>query len=836
MNRSLVLVGLLCVPLLTASLCVPPVDPPPVQQRGSIAGSITTSGLNGAMAGGVMSDARRDAFASSHDIAGVDVQVNETRVAPSKQDEVHWLPGRGVAIFEYGLFNKDTVMPAVQQVLADSGLRNVDVRLEHCAGSRMCGFRIDVNGERADETTTAEVLASMNKVKGPFNVLSRDMIHHGFLAPNDPDYPGQWHYRSIGLEQVWDITTGNPDIVIAVVDSGVVTGHPDLQDRLTRNENGTFAMADWVNEGLSNDGDGPDLNAEDPGDGALPGGLNTYHGTHTGGTIGAETNNGQGVAGVTWAGQILPVRALGQGLGGAALDILSAILWAVGDPNTGENILVVNRNKPAKIVNLSLGGPSSEQDEVWVATMNDIINNRDNLYPQRPIVVVAAGNAGQRAETVVPANIPAMITVGATRVDGIRANYSNFGGVIDLMAPGGQLDLDLNGDGVSDGVNSTWENTTRLLHGTSMATPHVAGVISLILSAVPGKTHAEIHDLLVNTADNAFRCNEGCGAGMIRPLQAILVAGAVPPVPRPVLSVGTDELFFATGLQQRVFNVDNIGNEPMEYTIAVEGAEAGNFQVTPTSGTVQPSGSELVTVVLNRNGTQAGNAAVRISVAGTPVQERTVNLRYDDENFQPRIANQVEVTLYTRDATDALVRVQSQVVDRVSNFAYRFGDVLPGRYEVIGVGDDNADRVFDSLRESFGAYPQETASLEEKTIVLGNNEDRTGVDFAVSVRAIDPQARDFTVGAPCTPNTAVVDCANLVSEANPDPACISTWEGGYCTMVCDAQNPCPSGSVCQQLVCGDEGCSACLQLCVSDFQCREGYRCDEFGNCTPQGF
>jgi serine protease len=824
-----------CFPLLMvvlgAAVCVPEKPPIPPQLVGSIAGTIVVGGATGAAADGNTAD-RMAISRLGKPPGGVPFEVH----GRASDADVHWMPGRGGVLFDSGLFDQHSVLPAIEAVAADAQVRDVAFRVEGCAGALFCVFRFTVEGKVPDEDQTAQVLAAMNKYPGPFRLVSRDMIHHGMLAPNDPEYSRQWHYGRIGLEEVWDISTGDPDMVIAVVDSGVVTGHPDLRDRLTRNPaDNTLYMADWVNEGISLDGDDIDLIAEDPGDNAAQDGTSTYHGTHTSGTIAAETNNGQGVAGVTWSGQILPVRVLGAGLGGAAFDILQGILWAVGDRDTGRDELVANTLKPAKLVNLSLGGPASEQDAIWQETVSQIINNFQDRYPQRPVLICAAGNSQIRAEQVVPANLDDIITVGAIRVDGVRAVYSNFGPKIDVMAPGGQLDLDQNGDGQPDGVWSTWENTSKFQHGTSMATPHVTGVVALILAAVPNQTHQQIHALLVDTADAAYRCDEGCGAGLIRPLQAILVAGAVPPEPTPVLSVSAREVFFPTGIQSRFFSVDNIGNQTMDYTVVVEGPDAGLFTVTPTTGLVAASSSTNLTVSLARAGATTGTATIRITVASEQPQERLVELRFDDDQYAPRIATQVQVSLYTRQTTGELEVAQQVLATAATGFTYRFDDLLPGQYEVYGVGDDNRDSIFDSLRESFGAYPSEGAPAEEKVITLASDQDVAGIDFTVSVRTLEASFRDGAVGSPCDPTNTPVDCVRLDRPGN-EPGCIGSWADGYCTRTCDASDPCPAGSVCQPLICDGGECNVCLQMCVSDFQCREGYVCDFFGNCTPPGF
>lgn len=160
-----------------------------------------------------------------------------------------------------------------------------------------------------------------------------NFIRRPFATPNDTHFPKQWHYELINLPQAWDVTKGSNSITVAVIDTGVwkdktnpnpdpniLSDHPDLQPRL-------IPGFDFIsNSTISGDGDGPDANATDEGDD--PRGVSSsFHGTHVAGTIGAATDNNNGVAGVTWFTQIMPLRVLGEG-GGLDSDIAQAILYA----------------------------------------------------------------------------------------------------------------------------------------------------------------------------------------------------------------------------------------------------------------------------------------------------------------------------------------------------------------------------------------------------------------------------------------------------------------------------------------------------------------------------
>ncbi|NNJ95209.1 MAG: S8 family serine peptidase, partial [Halobacteria archaeon] len=149
-------------------------------------------------------------------------------------------------------------------------------------------------------------------------------IRQSTLVPLDQYYPLQWHYPLINLPQAWDITTGSSNVTVAVIDTGVLSAHPDLQGQLVP---GFDFISDPFN---ANDGDGIDADPSDPGDSGVGG--SSYHGTHVAGTVAAATNNTDGVSGSSWATRIMPLRVLGLN-GGTTYDIRQAIRYAAGLSN-----------------------------------------------------------------------------------------------------------------------------------------------------------------------------------------------------------------------------------------------------------------------------------------------------------------------------------------------------------------------------------------------------------------------------------------------------------------------------------------------------------------------
>lgn len=350
-------------------------------------------------------------------------------------------------------------------------------------------------------------------------------------TPNDEFYSYQWHYPAMNLPAAWDITTGKSGTVVAVVDSGILWEPTEGPDTHTDLVGQVLPGYDFISDAATAaDGDGRDPDPYDEGDSEdLNEIYHSYHGTHVAGTIAAATDNNHGVAGVDWKAKIVPVRVLGRG-GGDGFDIIDGILWAAGASVPG---VPANAN-PAHVINLSLGGPGACD-----AASRDMFLA---LQAEGIVVVVAAGNANENAAASYPANCPGVITVGAVDMTGKRSWYSNFGSVLDVMAPGGDMEVDLNEDELADGVLSTGKTAQStiedsdayvVMQGTSMAAPHVAGLASLMLSLDENLTPGQIKTALRQSADpmTVAECLTGgpvsdCGAGRVDALAALQLVQA----------------------------------------------------------------------------------------------------------------------------------------------------------------------------------------------------------------------------------------------------------------------------------------------------------------------
>lgn len=355
--------------------------------------------------------------------------------------------------------------------------------------------------------------------------------------PDDPLWLQQWGFSSYG-----DDTFENPETklpldaqvtgtnlrealgaprgdtpVVAVIDTGI-TNHPDLGGRLVPGYN----FISSPERAGNSFGRGPD--ASDPGDWVTPTQAtslpfatfgcasprdSTWHGTHVTGTLAAVTDNDLGVAGTVPA-QIQTLRALGR-CGGTSGDIAAAMLWAAGGSVPG----VPDNPTPARIVNMSLGGggacPQHYQEVI------DYGRSKGTVY------VVAAGNSNSNAAIATPANCEGVITVAATSAYGGRADFSNYGDLVDIAAPGAAIMSTLN-TGLTTPVAPTYVS----YDGTSMATPHVAGALAMLVAAEPTLTPAQLEARLLASAtpfkqisevggSPSFDCvgDDPCGVGYL---------------------------------------------------------------------------------------------------------------------------------------------------------------------------------------------------------------------------------------------------------------------------------------------------------------------------------
>ncbi len=524
---------------------------------------------------------------------------------------------------------------------------------------------------------------------------------------------GQWYMRAPPVAasaadndlaatdalDAWAITTGSTGVVIADVDTGVLFDHPDLGragsgGRLLPGYDFVGQDYDPVNGAalgtylIANDGDGWDPDPSDPGDwvsttdftikdsqnndlfpaatcgqpGTTPGTYvqtdSSWHGTRVSGVLGALTNNGAGIAGMTWGPWLLPVRALGK-CGGYDSDIITGIEWAAGLPVAG----VPTNPYPATIINLSLGGQVTTGCNNSATSANTCCpasyqSALASVTAAGALIVASAGNGGNPGSTApvdAPANcsvvVPGVIAVAGLRNVGTKVGYSSSGPEVTVSAPAGNcvqnsgaclrsIDTTAN-DGKTVPGNNVYTDQNNPNLGTSFSAPIVAGVAALMRSVNANLTPAELAARIsasatpfpANTA-NLHVCPASdpttgecacpptgqCGRGMVNALAA--VDSALRPIAAVKLPASGSTIFDASG------SAGSCGRTVVSYDWSATGgitlSQPTNLPSVSASGT---SGT-LTLVITDSNGAtdtaiitfgSAGPVSTAPTFAGTSV-------------------------------------------------------------------------------------------------------------------------------------------------------------------------------------------------------------------------
>ena len=538
-------------------------------------------------------------------------------------------------------------------------------------------------------------------------------------TPNDTLYRYQWNHSIIELPQAWDFTTGDSSVIVAVPDTGVLLGHPDLENKLVPGY-------DFVRSRYSEiDSDrGIDTNPNDPGD-QLPGG-SSFHGTHVAGIISAQSNNNEGIAGISWNTSIMPLRALGKGGSGTEYDIEQAIRYAAGLPNDSGTVPAY----PADIINLSLGGGAFSEG---TQQLMEAVRNEG-------IIVVAASGNDNTSVPMFPASLDSVISVGAIDINKQRASYSNYGSYLDVVAPGGDNTPDINGDGDPDGIISTMgsdvaaknvqmEFSYNYAMGTSMAAPHVSGVISLMKAVNPNLTPQNVDDLLANgkmTDDlGTGGRDDKFGHGLINARKAVNAASSlntggevVLPTSPPFLVTNPKSLNFGSTSTSTILSLTNWGDGDLEILEITE--DSGGFLF------VNGNGLGDYTVTVNRNVLTTGTYTATITITSDVNTVRVpVILQVSNSSDTSGNAGLHYILLVDPGTLDPIQEVQTEV--RNGSYFFRFDDVQAGEYIIAAGSDSNNDGFICDEGEACGAF----STIYQPTNIDVRNS-RSNIDFSTS--------------------------------------------------------------------------------------------------------
>lgn len=569
------------------------------------------------------------------------------------------------------------------------------------------------------------------------------------FPPNDRDYAKQrWHYESIDLPgAINQLANQNPQPtyvpIVAVIDSGIVAEHPDLTNQLVPGYD--FIQSTQV----AGDGNGIDANPDDADNSTT----NAFHGTHVAGTVAAQTYNNTGGAGVAPMAKIMPLRALGNG-GGTFYDIEQAVRFAGGLSNDSGTTPA----RKADVINMSLGATA--------ACTTEINRVYDTVRQAGVIIVAASGNESRDSSLTavgVPANCPDVIAIGATNPRKTRSYYSNGGAALMAVAPGGDQRQSTQGTGLPDGVYSTVASADgrsrtpsyAMLQGTSMASPHAAGIFALMRFIAPDITHAQVVEAITTGAiiddlGPAGRDNE-YGYGQLNARKAVeharQVAGAPEPTVGQVSALPTS-LNLSSADDSAKFELRVSG----ESTERVTGVTVSNNKIVVSEdpGGVDAQtglGTYVVTVdPANANSNTATFADVIVTLE--PAREIRIPVSLANNTVGGSGGDLGPIYVVVMDVTDGQRKpVAETLVAAPTGGVYRYEVTVPGTSKIVVVAgsDTDNDGAICNKGEACGAYP---FLGNNQTEILEPRGNLSGIDFSLApFGGINPTSSGVSAGS-----------------------------------------------------------------------------------------
>ncbi|MBL8316449.1 MAG: S8 family serine peptidase [Rubrivivax sp.] len=561
----------------------------------------------------------------------------------------------------------------------------------------------------------------------------------GTFPPNDRLYSYQrWHYEQINLPSAMERIVGlnlpasQTRPLVAVIDDGIVSDHPDLAPQLF--------SAGRAFISVNTEGDGDRTSAENL---ATAADQPVFHGTHVAGTVAAASFDGIGGAGTAPMAQILPLRVFPANGGARSLDVIAAMRYAAGLANrTG---FVPTRR--ADVINLSLGSDNA-CDGAYRTAIADV-------RAAGTLVVAAAGNAGRnnagvRAAVGSPANCEGAIAVSATDARRKLTNYSSTGTPVAVAAPGGDAAVSTTGSGAPDNVYSdiaTFDASGKRqpafggMQGTSMAAPHVAGVMALMRYVNPQLSPALVDTLLASgtLTDDLGTTGRDIdhGFGLINARKAVdaaLAALNAPPVPEPARVAALPSALDFGALQTSAeveITASGATNESVSGMPQVVGAPAQAVGVTAAA--VNAAGLGRYTVNVNR-GALSGSGSFYPELRFTLNSGRVINVQLSILKPTPGNASARANfgPVYVLLIDPATGQVDSTVTATLANGRYSWSKTgyTRSRVSILAGGDLDNDDLICARGEPCGAFPVLGASADLAVTVLTG--DRNDLNFEVS--------------------------------------------------------------------------------------------------------
>jgi subtilisin family serine protease len=389
----------------------------------------------------------------------------------------------------------------------------------------------------------AEAIAEL-MARGDVEFATLNYRVYALGDPNDPYFSSQWALKQaqdydIDAPEAWDLHTGSNSVTIAVIDTGIDLDHPDLQTNIVPGYN-------YISPGALPDDD-------------------HGHGSHVAGIAAAVGNNGIGIAGVSWQARLMPLKILDAFGNGSTYNLAQAIYYAA--------------DNGAKVINMSLGGSCGTGWPEVEAAVNYAVN--------KGVLLVAASGNNYSTPLLCPGAISGVMAVGATDSFDLHAAYSTYGVGLAVSAPGSSIYSTVNYGGY--GYKS----------GTSMATPHVAGLTALIWSYAPSLSSSQVRDLIQNTANDLGTpgWDQYFGYGRINAHRALEVVTLWPAPSNPLLLVGDNQPTASTVVQ-----IGTANPAPITWSAAISPTTSWLTLAPPAMGQVTAASTDqYVTLTTDKN-------------------------------------------------------------------------------------------------------------------------------------------------------------------------------------------------------------------------------------------
>lgn len=659
------------------------------------------------------------------------VASGTAEVAPVNEPS-EFISGEVIAAFKPGV-DEQAALDDLLRRYADVNL--IDTGPIYPGGPRLLQASAYRNSSYSDAEAKSETRDVIERLRQEETIEYAEFngIRQAHLIPNDPAYLAgyQWNLNLIQMPAAWEITTGSSNVIVAVLDTGI-RNHPDLN----------FNLLSTGYDFVDNDNDPTEplfLTA-------------SFHGTHVAGTIAAMGNNDSGIAGVSWGTRIMPIRVLGSLGRGTDIAILNGMRYAAGLANSS-GVLPPQR---ARIINMSLAGDAA-CTSFYQATVNEVV-------AAGVVVIAAAGNESENLSPTTPASCQGVISVAAVDPSARLASYSNYQNYVTVAAPGGELSHVHNSILSTLLASSPNQFFYKFQQGTSMAAPHVAGVVALMLSANPSLLPNQIKTILSETAraviqtrneDNGSVMNIAIPFGLLDARAAVAVAAGrggnwmpVTPIPFPFPEAAVSFGQISQPMQMSPLRIWNAGGSTLSISsFACWTGEIGFYDCDPGQSWLSIAVSGACGSVLSQDGC---DYAVTVNPTQLSFGQQYVGLVMMFSNggtFSIPIFMQygpparslsigpLSIQLWRIDQQSGkpiqkVAETQVGSVSAIGGSAFSFTNVPMGQYIAVAGVDANGNGVF-------GDSPGETETLGNIQIISVNAGQTVNVDIEIGILSDD---------------------------------------------------------------------------------------------------